>query len=370
MVQALAKKQKSVEYPTRPGYGTQGRQVQLFANYFELKSAGKGLFRYHVDIDGGSGRQVGPRKAKQIISLLLEDNFGESLRPSIATDYRSTIISHQKILDQDQEPVTFDIIYRNEKEDEPATRPERYRVTCQFTGHLDRADLLNYLTSTNAGAMFQEKADILQALNIVFGHYPKSSEAIASQGANKHYAIDDGAEKFRLDAGLEALRGYFISVRAATARVLVNVQVKYVACYQDGPLEQVIRSFQRENRSGNAGLKKFLDKIRVRVTHIRRKNKKGEDIPRIKTIINVATPQDGRSLPKPPIVSRYGAGPKDVQFFLDSPGQSSQQGSSAASKGKKAKKPAGPEPSGAYITVADFFASSKLPIFQPLWEQI
>ncbi|KAL2831778.1 ribonuclease H-like domain-containing protein [Aspergillus cavernicola] len=355
---ALVKKPKSIGYPERPGYGTQGRQIQLFANYFELKSVGKGLFRYNIDIDGGSSRKSpGTKKAKQIVRLLLEEHFPE-LRRSIVSDYRSTLISHLKILDQEQEPVTFDVRYRGDYEEEYPEKPEVYRVICQFTGRLYPADLLNFLTSSDAAAMFESKADILQALNIAVGHHPKSSTDIASIGANKHYAINDAmAEKINLGAGLEALRGYFVSVRASTARLLVNIQVKYIACYQDGPLNQVIGEFRRSSGPEINSLRKFISKLRVRVTHIERRNKKGQLIPRMKTIIDLATLHDGRSLANPPRVSKIGAGPKELYFFLDSPGQPSQQTAPAGAKGKKGKKPAkvGPEPSGRYVTIAEFF---------------
>ena len=360
LVAALTKSKKSIGYPQRPGYGTQGREVHLFANYFELKSVGKSLYRHSIEIDALSAREPAPKKARRIICLLLEEEPFSEFRPSIVTDYRSNMISHLKILDQQQGPVTYDIVYRGEHEDEPPKKVEKYRVTLKFIGQVDPTTLLNYLTSSNAAQMFEEKADILQALNIVAGHYPKSSTSIASVGANKHYAIQAGAaERFNLGAGLEALRGYFASVRAATARILVNVQIKYVACYEDGPLSHVIRQFQLGGKKDTYSLKTFLYQLRVRVTHIERKNRKGKVIPRMKTIINLATSRDGHSLPNPPRVKRWGAGPKEVEFFLDAPGQSSQQ---TSSKSKKGKKPAGPEPSGSYITVADFFKQSKHPI--------
>ncbi|KAL3494045.1 ribonuclease H-like domain-containing protein [Aspergillus germanicus] len=355
---ALVKKEKSISHPERPGYGTRGKSVQLFANYFELKSTGKGLYRYHVDVKGGSsGKALNVKKRKQVFRLLLQEHFPQ-LRKSIVTDYKSSLISHVKVLDQDNVEVTFDVRYRGDYEDEYPENPEVFRVSCQYTGQVNPARLLNYLTSSDASAMFESKEHIVQALNIAIGHQPKSADAIASIGANKHYAIHDGlAEKFNLGSGLEALRGYFVSARAATARILVNVQVKYVACYQDGPLNQVIGEFQRTGPSNVYNLKKFLSKLRVRVTHIERKGKKGQVIPRIKTISDLATPHDGSSLCKPPKVPKMGAGPTEVQFFLDTPGQSSQQTASAGPKGKKGKKPvkAGPESSGSYITVAEFF---------------
>lgn len=357
-----AKNQKTPgqpRYPARPGYGTQGRPVKLYANYFELKSLGKELFRYHVDIGGDSaGRKPTGKKARQVVRLLLDEHFLQ-YQNSIATDYRSTLVSRIELPNKD----TYDIRYRDEHEDEYSENPKVYKVTCQFTGKLNPSDLLDYLTSSNASTMFETKAEVIQAMNIVLGHQPKSDQSIVSVGANRHYAMHpDLAEKCSLGAGLEVLRGFFVSARAATARILVNVQVKYVACYQEGPLTNVIFDYQRGNGSNIYKLEAFLRRLRIKATHIVRKNKKGQNVPRMKVIAGLATRADGSSLPQPPKVSHHGAGPRDVQFFLEQPGQqSSSQGQGGQTQGKKGKKQpkAGPAQAGKYITVADFFRQGK-----------
>ncbi|KAF7594956.1 hypothetical protein BBP40_007764 [Aspergillus hancockii] len=351
-------KQSQPEYPQRPGYGTQGKQVSLYANYFDLKSVGKQLFRYNVEILPESAGKKSPagKKAQQIIRLLIVQHFPQSQK-SIVTDYKSTLISNIKLLDNEKEVYHYDVRYRGEHEDEFLEDAKVYRVKCQFTGRLNPTDLLAYLTSTHADALFNSKAEVLQAMNIILGHHPKTNSSVASVGANKHYAVHgDQTETCDLGAGLEALRGYFISVRAATARLLVNVQVKYIACYHRGPLSNVIREFQRSYRDIN-DLRRFVAEVRVRVTHIQKKNNRGEVVPRIKTITGLATRADGASLQKPPKVARHGAGPKEVEFFLGAPGQQPPQGASGGTQGKKGKKPAkaGPAPAGKYISVADFF---------------
>lgn len=346
-------------YPERPGYGTQGQPVKLYANYFELKSLGKELFRYHVDIGGDSvGRKPTGKKARQVVRLLLDEHFLQ-YQNSITTDYRSTLVSRIEL----PKKGTYNVRYRDEYEDEYPENPKAYKVTCQFTGKLNPSDLLDYLTSSNASAMLESKAEIIQAMNIVLGHQPKSDRSIISVGANRHYAIyPDLAEKCSLGAGLEVLRGFFVSARAATARILLNVQVKYMACYQEGPLVNVIMEYQRGNSSNIYKLEAFLKKLRIRATHVPKKNKKGQHVPRIKTIAGLATRADGSSLPQPPKVFHHGAGPRDVQFFLDQPGQQpspqGQAGKTPSKKGKKQPK-AGPAQAGKYITVADFFRQSK-----------
>ncbi|KAJ6126113.1 RNA interference and gene silencing protein [Penicillium samsonianum] len=79
-------------------------------------------------------------------------------------------------------------------------------------------------------------------------------------GGNKHCSLDASTgEKAALGGGLEALRGFFVSVRAATAQVLLNVQVKYLARYQEGPLPMVIGDYQRANPRSLYPLKSFFE---------------------------------------------------------------------------------------------------------------
>ncbi|PYI17866.1 Piwi-domain-containing protein [Aspergillus violaceofuscus CBS 115571] len=360
MIKALIKAPPPPEeknFPVRPGYGTRGKRVDLFANYLHLKSIGKTLYRYRVEIlEDRSVRKPTGKKAKQVIKLLIEEHFA-SQRNGVVTDFVSTLISRNELLEEAEVDRTYDVRYRDEYDDEYQEQPKVYRVKCQHTGTLEPSDLLDYLTSAHATDMFAKKPEILQAMNIVLGHPPKVDPNVYSVGANRHFAIAHGQkEGYNLGDGLEALRGFFVSVRAATSRLLVNVQVKYAACYQEGALATLITSYQ-PHRFEFHSLQRFLKNLRIRVTHIERKNKRGELIPRFKRIASLATTGDGASLPHPPIVPRPGAGPNDVKFWLDEAGQQSSQQKPASSKKKGGKKPvtAGPPPAGRYISVAAFF---------------
>jgi eukaryotic translation initiation factor 2C len=346
--------------PRRPGYGTQGKRIMLWANCFEMVAKGDPLlFRYSIELlpDPPAKQPVG-RRVRRIIELLLEENFTAS-RNSIATDYKSNLICRIE-LPMDKE--VYHVIYRSEDEDQPAPNAKAYRVRLQNTGTLRVSELTDYLASTNAGAMFGSKDEILQALNIVVGHYPKSAPDIFSVGANKHFELTRaGSETMSLGAGLQAIRGFFISVRAATSRILVNVQVKHTACYDEGPLGRLMLAYLDQNNRSMLRLGGFLKRIRINVTHIVRKNRLGQVIPRVKTIEALATPGDGHGLQHPPIVPYMGAGTREVKFFLGRPGEQAGGGEqpSAGKKGKKKGK-AGPEqPQTGYISVYDFFQASK-----------
>jgi eukaryotic translation initiation factor 2C len=345
--------------PLRPGYGTQGREVTLWANYFELVAPPDLLlFRYSIEIlPDDAGRKPTGKKARRIVELLLEEHLFIH-RSSIATDYKSNLVCRFE-LPIDHDP--YSVRYRSEEEDEPSQNAKTYRIRLQDTGTLRVSELMDYLTSVQTSVLFGSKEEIIQALNIVIGYYPKTASNIFSVGANKHFELSQhGLETRSLGAGLQAIRGFFISVRAATSRILVNVQVKHTAYYDEGPLERLISLYLDQNGRNVVKLGNFLKKVRIRVTHIIRRNKKGDEIPRIKTVVGLATPGDGYGLAHPPIVPRFAAGTKEVKFFLGGAGEQpggKEQGpvKREAKRGKKGAK-SGPEPpQGGYISVYDFF---------------
>ncbi|KAF8847869.1 putative RNA interference and gene silencing protein [Acephala macrosclerotiorum] len=341
--------------PQRPGYGTQGKEVVLWANYFEMVThKDLILFRYSIEIipvDDGVGRVPTGKKTKRVIELLIEEHFSEH-KYGIATDYKSNLICRSELpIDEDG----YLVRYRSEDEDEPSPNAKTYRLRLQSTGTLAVSELMDYLTSSHASALFGSKDEIIQALNIVMGHYPKSASNIFSVGANKHFELAPAAsETMSLGGGLQAIRGFFVSVRSATCRILLNVQVKHVACYEEGLLGPLISAYLSHNDRNMAKLATFLTKLRVRLTHIIKTNKEGREIPRIKLITGLAMPGDGHGLQHPPIVPKFAAGSKEVKFHLGSPREqpstfqsSGTQQSSAGKKGKKA--------GGGYISVYDFF---------------
>jgi hypothetical protein len=332
--------------------------VTLYANYLPLDLPKKRIFRYHIDIAADSSGRSAPvgKKARHIVRLLLNEHFANE-KSSIASDFRSTLISCVKL-----KAGKYDVRYKEDLEDDYPETPRVHAVTVQFTGQINPVDLVNYITSTDAGAMLESKEEIVAALNMIMGHHPKTDDEVVSVGANRHYSLrTETMESFNLGGGLSVLRGFFVSVRAATARVLLNVQVKYIACYNEGPLAHVIGGFGNRN---TYRLEKFLKGLRVHVTHIVRKNSRGEARPRIKPIHGLANRGDGGSSPNPPRVPRHGAGPNEVEFFLNevAPTPAAVPGVPDAPepKGKKGKKNAkapraGPAEAGRYVTVSAFF---------------
>ena len=240
------------------------------------------------------------------MQLLLENHFSHH-KLDIVTDFRSNILSKVELDLQDH----YRVPYRQEHEQDPSHNALVFQITLRQTAALSTSELLDYTT-----------------------------------------------EKFNLGAGLQAIRGFFMSTRAATARILVNVQVKYGAFFEEGPLEGLINVFLTQNGTSMLKLEIFLKRLSVSVTHIQRKDKGGRVIPRIKQIVSLASERDSLQQVPRVIVPHFGAGSKEVKFFLAGvdPGTQNQRqrpgGGSSSSSGATR---------GKYISVYDFFKQSENP---------
>ncbi|KAI0107175.1 RNA interference and gene silencing protein [Nemania sp. FL0031] len=352
----VKKKPTSEINPQRPGYGVGGEEVILWTNYFNLgPNDDLELYRYSIDITAGhNGKAPVGKKAKRVVGLLIEEYF-LPYKQKIATDFKSNLVSLDEL---DVKDDNYTVTYRSEWEDTPAPNAMTYYIRLKSIGSLTLSELINHLRSTQAGLMFGSKDEIIQALNIVLGHHPKAEPAVATIAANRHFSINAAArDRKTLGAGLQVIRGFFMSVRAATTRILLNVQVKNMAFYDEGPLDEIMKEYMSIHGPSTTRLLKFVKGLTVEVTHIKKTNSQGQRIPRIRKIQGFATKDDGSNLAHPPIVPKFGADAKEVQFFLDSPASSSRPvpASGGKKRGKGAKSSSGPSSAGSYISVFDFY---------------
>lgn len=324
-------------FPHRPGYGTQGAPVVLWANYFPLIPKGETrLYRYTIVITP----EIAGGKRRRIIQQLLDEGTLSRVKASIATDQKSTLVSCDEFT---PDHLSQTITYKAEGEDVPLPRATTYTILLLQGDTLKVSDMIDYLSSTSASAAFTHKSDMVQALNIIVGHHPRTNPDIMSV-ANKHYAVrGEIAESYDLQGGLMAWRGYITSVRAATSRILLNVQLKYAAIHEAIRLDRLMEKLNRLNRFSKIGLGKYLKTVRVETTHLpEKKTRAGIKVPRVKTIFGFATPGDGKRLDHPPKVRGSGASAIDVEFYL---GDVSPTGSKPGPQLQQNK----------YITVQQFF---------------
>lgn len=323
----------SAKFPPRPGYGTRGEGVTLWANFFELDPpTNLVLHRYavtvvepHIVNGKREEKQVVGKKLKQVFRLILECQQLRDYRNDIVTDFKAQLVSRVAFGAEVLEAFRpLRIRYRAELEDDARVDAPLLEVSIARVGPLAISELIEYLTSTNVGGTF-DKQPILQALNILLGHYAKQCPNRATVG-QRSFVVDPHPNGVApsapdsLGAGLIAVRGFFSSIRVATTRILVNVNVTHAAFYNPTGLAQSMIAFGKGDKGK---LQSFLKRVRVRTTHLKPKtNEAGQIIPVDKTIFALANTDDGtededenKNL-HPPQVARFGAGPCDVKFWV------------------------------------------------------
>ncbi|KAM0362011.1 hypothetical protein ACHAPK_011567 [Fusarium culmorum] len=316
-------------FPSRPGYGTRGAKVQLTANYVELlPPSNLTLHRYDIQISPVAAG----KKHFRVVQLLLQAPEFAPQRVDIATDFRSTLVSKTKF---PRDEILIEVPYRSEGEDEPTARATIYKVRVQYTKTLNIGELVNYLNSTSLSQSLVDKQELTQALNIFLNHYAKSAKNLVTIGSTKSFSLSSDAARGDIGSGLEIIRGFFSSVRVATCRILVNINVSHGAFYHAVPLPGLMKSYGLQS---TVMLERFLKLVRIQTTHLpEKRNKANEVIPRVKTIFGLARKDDGHGLAHPPRVRQHGAGAKDVEFWLDGEASSSGAPKPVAKGGAKGK---------------------------------
>jgi eukaryotic translation initiation factor 2C len=345
------------DFPERPGHGTRGNEIAVYANYFELNIPSPlVVWRYSVEVKPvkppkqGEKQNVSKAKTKQLITLLLQLPGFEGA----VSDSRSNLISFYDL----EQPEICEIAYRAPGEDDPPANPEFYRIRVKNTSSYSVSDLLGYLRSAQANVpSYNVRDEIIQALNIIIGHYAQSSNKASTIGQGKHYPlVRDSASHRSFGGGIEALRGFFRSVRPATSRLLLNINVSHAVCYESLRLDELMKAFGLGNK---ITLARHLKYLRVQKQHLPpRTNKAGDVVSNLASICDLATTNDGGTGNNAPQVKAYGAGPKDVKFYLESSTHDSPAQLSAKGNSKKlgAKSPSG----SSHVSVWDYFRKSKL----------
>jgi eukaryotic translation initiation factor 2C len=369
-INAIGNLSTTAQMPPRPGHGNLGKKILVYANYFKISCPPElSLTRYNVEVSP----EAKGRKLARIFQLFLglPDFAGEK----IATEWKSFIVSPKPLKIQDG--FTVQIPYIADGEDEPLERATVYTVRVVAPLSFSVSAMVTYLASVNSSPSYVQKAETVQVLNAVFGHHPQAQAGVVSIGQNRHYSLDRNQANQHnikvLGGGLEALRGFFQSVRPATGGLLLNVNVTHGVFLQPGPLSNLFPLLGTGNK---ITLNKKMKLMRVKITHLDVKKSKitNIEIPRIKTIFGLAQPQDGRTLSHPPQIQAYGAGPKGVKFYLNEipPAAAAAGAKPPAPKGKKSPKGPGGSggsgglPSNQYITVFDYFRISTFHLTQLL----
>jgi eukaryotic translation initiation factor 2C len=290
LASTLAASSLDIQLPSRPAYGISGRAIVLYTNYFELKGINPDTVLYRYSLSFQPDNNLPKPKKKRLVELLLKTPPFAGL--PIASDWAQILVTLKKVpLDNKRASYKLEW-YPADGEPLPgATADELDRVKqarirnthtalVEELGTVSIRDLLNDLAMPTA--TYPLKLETIQALNVIMAHTPSSDRNIATAGGNRFYpfGVHPQMQIANLGGGLQALRGYFSSVRTSVNRILVNVNVATGAFYKSGPLLDVMKDFTGgpppPNDFQQRRLATFLRKLRFETNYIPETDGKGK----------------------------------------------------------------------------------------------
>lgn len=324
---ALQTKGKIIDgFPGRSGYGTKGKAIILRTNYFSLTTAYEAkqpevpLYRYEVQIKETGTTLSKPKRRRLFDQIVRHPSFANT---KWATDYASILVTTDKLdlenMLQGKQWIPLTLPSESGASQPPpgeqapdfvkqARDRNTFHFSVRYQDSFSPKQMVEYLQSTSAGAMYNGRAEVIQLLNVIVTKAPSEAANVRNVGQNNFYPYGGhpGTESYDLGQGLEALRGYFSSVRPAISRLLVNINVTSGAFFKPMHLPDLLREFN----SGNDQAESFLRMLKVEARY----TKDGQKEPfmkKAKTIVGFAKPTRKAQVP------RFGNATKVMFSYVD-----------------------------------------------------
>ncbi|KAI1827005.1 Piwi-domain-containing protein [Xylaria intraflava] len=330
---AVTSSTKDVWFPRRPGFGTQGSKVILWANYFKLNaSADIALLKYSLKVqmkdkaksdekDGRkSDRKVGEPKGGKLHAIIKAalDQIAGSV--PFATEYKDQVITLEPFSLPEGSIVV--VPYKNEGKDDV------YEVKFHGPVTIDLPGLRSYLETMRhpSDVSMPKIEDAIDALSIITGHSARSNADVSTLGRSRYFPLTIQGEQYNLgwpDFN-RIIRGYFQSARPATGRLILNVNVTHGLFRPKGFVSDIVEMFLsgKEPRSAFQDLHKSLSKLKAQCRILSPDDPKKDRLIQ-KVICGLADPSDGTGsggmVANRPKVRVLGATAIDVQFYLRAP---------------------------------------------------
>ncbi|KAI0850636.1 Piwi-domain-containing protein [Daldinia vernicosa] len=302
--------------PRRPAYGDQKEEdVKLWANYFEIKADKRSdLYIHHISFLD-KAREPKGRKLARVVKLLLDQN--EDLKSLwVVTDFANTLVSREKLPEK-----SFDVRYNDEVNVRTGDNAVTYIVKIEYKETLSIDYLVQYLKDPTKPCSTEVLGKIVQALNIFINHCPQDSKDYITIGSSRSFPLSRSS-RTRLPYSCFAIKGYYSSIRVATSRILVNINVTHSVFHDKARLDTIMSEFIKKWDDNTATFQKLAASLKgVRIEYGYLKDKAGKNIRRVKTIFGLASPEDGTAdkdtTKKQPRVPKYGAKADEVDFWFN-----------------------------------------------------
>ncbi|KAL3320560.1 argonaute 1 [Cichlidogyrus casuarinus] len=255
------------EPPMRPGVGTEGRQIQLRANHFEIRIP-KGFF-HHYDV------QITPEKCPRRINREIIETMVNSIQ------YQKYFINRKPVFDGRRNMYTREPlpIGRDKVELEVSLPGDgRDRVFKIAIKHVSEVSIFA-LEEALEGRRQHIPQDAVISLDVIMRHLPSMQYTPVGRSFFQHPEGHDNP----LGGGREVWFGFHQSVRPSQWKMMLNIDVSATAFYKAQPvidfMYEVLEIQDRSDRrpltdSARVKFTKEIKGLKVEITHagqIRRK---------------------------------------------------------------------------------------------------
>lgn len=301
------------ELALRPGYGLRGTNIVVRANFFEAVFHGAQWFSHHAKIEPEADNA---RARKEV--------FVEFMGQRPLRDANAATDSAQEVV------TTKNMVGKYEVTVDSNLKPKKFLVilTLNANGAQKPGDLVNALDDTSRRVQPTQEDMTLRMMNILMGTHPfqdPGATTIRGAGGNKSFWTDERRRAADPQGGIECIRGFSSSARICDNRIFINLGVNHSSFFHQGPLANIFNLFYQMKGPDLPLLNRYINRLRVDVTHLKKRMVCGVLINRQRSIWGLAdSSRDGydaklkKRIDNPPRFTnkdKFGATPDEVSFF-------------------------------------------------------
>jgi len=246
----------------RPGFGKEGREINLFANFYRMKFNPRiTVYQYDIEIEP---------KCPKFLRRKLVHEFAQKNKANLFAGGLPVYDGNKNVYSSIKLPVGNDAKSIEVKLPEQDDSKERmFTIKIKFATQIDMSCLEQVLKGSGYGDIPQET---LVVADIVIRHFPSMRYTVAGRSM-----YTKPAEQFSLGSATELWSGIYTSVRPSNWGLVMNVDESHTAFYEAQPVMNFMAKHLRMNGAISANyslrdsdmvtLEKQLRGLRVTVQH-------------------------------------------------------------------------------------------------------
>ncbi|KAI9597284.1 Piwi domain-containing protein [Syncephalis fuscata] len=259
----------SVQLLSRPGYAKIGKPGNVVANHFKLSNIPSGnLIHLDVKISINNKECKDKDVKRQVIEQLHVVHRDKLGKAYLAYDGAASAFSLHPMAAGDALSVDV-LLPESDGNNSGKRKPRIFKVMLRKVAVAN----MSLINAYYSGKVRDPQALLLptMALEVIFRHMA------ASRFLSIGRSLYTGEDSSPLPGGVEAWRGYYMTVRPGETGLMLNINTTTSAFYRQGPLIQFVadalyvngpeRIASRLNNNSIKGLERHLKNIKVHVTH-------------------------------------------------------------------------------------------------------